>query len=168
MSWIKCGKQEQGAIRVDHELETGWRSFIMPIRYGCREDIWLHILSRCLSVPSAGMLQKSSKEPFFPSLLHLGCDVQWNMLIFFFFLTKPIKKYPGWHAMLWQALVDCVNHIALCYIKWHIVMWLIQHGMTHHNAKYHLEHVEKQQKTRSHFNFLIFWTGWRKRSPSSG
>lgn len=68
--------------------------------------------------------------------------------------------------MLWQALVDCVNHIALCYIKWHIVMWLIQHGMTHHNAKYHLEYVEKQQKTWSHFDCLIFWL--EEKSPSSG
>lgn len=68
--------------------------------------------------------------------------------------------------MLWQALVDCVNHTALCYIKWHIVMWLIQHGVTHHNAKYHLENVEKQQKPGNHFYSLILWLWWGERAPS--
>lgn len=73
-------------------------------------------------------------------------------------------KCPSWCVVLWQVISDCVNHIALCYIKWHTVMWLIQHEMTHHCAKYHLENLGNYWGAEADLRLwpFKFWVGKTK------
>lgn len=67
----------------------------------------------------------------------------WRLCVCVCVCVRKPKTYrcPSWWAVLWQVISDCVNHTALCYIKWHTVMRLIQHEMTHRCAKYHLENL---------------------------
>lgn len=94
------------------------------------------IFNRCLSITTMKSVMKSFIEGrvsflYTPPLWRFSVCVH----------KSKIYKRPSWHALLWQVISDCVNHSALCYIKWHTIMWLIQHEMTYHCTKYHLENL---------------------------